>query len=87
MTIVTIGWVGSILLALCAIPLAWQCYKQKHSNGISNWFIAMWLFGEILTTIYVLDKKDYPLLFNYALNIICLSVVIRYKFSKGSVQQ
>lgn len=75
-----IGWIGSTLLALCAIPLAWECYKQKHSNGISNTFLAMWLVGEILTFAYVLPKQDYPLLLNYSLNIICLAVVIRYKF-------
>jgi uncharacterized protein with PQ loop repeat len=76
---ITIGWIGSVLLALCAIPLAWQCYKQKHADGISNMFLAMWLAGEILTAAYVLPKKDYPLLFNYGLNIVCLLVVIRYK--------
>ena len=75
-----IGWIGSILLALCAVPLAWQTFKQKHSNGISNTFLAMWLIGEILTFAYVLPKQDYPLLLNYGLNIACLAIVIRYKF-------
>lgn len=75
-----IGWIGSILLALCAIPLAWECFKQKHANGISNMFITMWMLGEILTFAYVLPKQDYPLLLNYSLNIACLLVVIRYKF-------
>ena len=75
-----IGWVGSILLALCAVPLAWESYRQKHSNGISNLFLTMWLVGELLTAAYVLPKKDYPLLFNYGLNITCLVIVIRYKF-------
>ena len=75
-----VGWIGSILLALCAVPLAWESYRQKHSNGISNLFLTMWLVGELLTAAYVLPKKDYPLLFNYGLNIACLIVVIRYKF-------
>lgn len=75
-----IGWIGSSLLALCAIPLAWECFKQKHANGISNMFIAMWMLGELLTFAYILPKQDYPLLLNYSLNIICLLVVIRYKF-------
>lgn len=60
--------------------MAYQSYKQKHSNGISNLFLALWLAGEILAAIYVYPKQDYPLLFNYGLNIICLVVVIRYKF-------
>jgi len=75
-----IGWIGSILLALCAVPLAWESYKQKHSKGISNLFLTMWLVGELLTAAYVLPKQDYPLLFNYGLNIACLVVVVRYKF-------
>lgn len=75
-----IGWLGSILLAACGMPLAWQSFKQKHSNGISNTFLAMWLVGELLTFAYILPKQDYPLLFNYSLNIICIVVVIRYKF-------
>lgn len=75
-----IGWIGSILLALCAVPLAWQSFKQKHSIGISNTFLTMWLVGELLTATYVLPKQDYPLLFNYGLNIACLIIVIRYKF-------
>ena len=75
-----IGWIGSILLALCAVPLAWTSYWNKNSNGISNAFLTMWLVGELLTAAYVLPKKDYPLLFNYGLNIVCLAIVIRYKF-------
>ena len=75
-----IGWLGGIMLAICTVPMAWQSYRQKHSNGISNLFIALWLAGELLTTIYVFPKHDYPLLFNYGLNMVCLAVVIRYKF-------
>lgn len=75
-----VGWLGSILLAVCAVPLAWQSFRQKHSNGISNIFLAMWLAGEVLTFIYILPKQDFPLIVNYGLNLVCLAVVIRYKF-------
>lgn len=75
-----IGWIGSILLASCGLPLAWESFKNKHSNGISGMFLTMWLVGELLTFAYIFPKQDYPLLFNYSLNIICLAVVIRYKF-------
>jgi len=75
----TIGWIGSILFALCGFPQALQSYKDKHSNGL-NWpFILMWLFGEILTLIYIWPKSDYPLIFNYSLNLIFLLVIIYYK--------
>ena len=74
------GWVGSSLLAFCAVPQAVQSYKQKHSHGISKTFLVMWLVGEILTAAYVLPKKDWPLLVNYGVNIICLVIITRYKF-------
>ncbi len=48
-----IGWLGSILFAICAVPQAVQSYKQKHSHGISKAFLALWLFGEVFTTIYI----------------------------------
>lgn len=77
-----IGWIGSVLLAICGAPLAWQAYRQKHARGMSNLFIAMWLVGELCVFAYVLPKLDYPLLFNYGLNIAFLAVVVRYKVSQ-----
>jgi uncharacterized protein with PQ loop repeat len=75
-----IGWVGSILFALCAVPQAWQSWKQKHSDGLSWSFLLMWFFGEVLTIIYVAQKDDVaPLLANYCLNIALLLVIIWYR--------
>ena len=74
------GWIGSLLLAFCAVPQAIQSYRQKHSHGISKLFLMMWMVGEILTAAYILPKKDYPLLVNYAINIACLVVISKYKW-------
>lgn len=74
-----IGWFGAILLAFCAIPQAIQSWHDKHSNGLNWIFIASWFIGEICTLIYVLPKADFPLIFNYAMNIILLGVIIYYK--------
>lgn len=74
-----VGWIGSILFAVCAIPQAYQCYKQGHGLGLDWIFLLCWLFGEILVTIYILPKHDWPLLFNYAVNLVCLIIIIRYK--------
>lgn len=81
-----LGWAGGILLGICAIPQAYQCYKQKHAHGISKIFLTMWLVGELLTLAYVWPKKDLPLLFNYSVNLCCLVVIGRYmvKPDKGS---
>lgn len=74
-----IGWIGSILFAVCAIPQALQCYKQGHGVGLSWVFLLCWLFGELLTTVYIWPKQDWPLLFNYAINLACLAIIIYYK--------
>lgn len=75
-----IGWIGTQLLAFCAVPAVIQVIYQGHAEGYSFWFIAMWLLGEILTLIYVYVKhnKDLPLLLNYFLNIIFISIIIAY---------
>ena len=75
------GWLGSICLAICGIPQAWQSMKDKHSHGISWGFVLLWAFGEIFALAYVYDKLDLPLLLNYATNILILAVILYYKIS------
>ena len=75
-----LGWIGSALFALCAVPQAWQSWKQKHSDGLSWSFLLMWFFGEVLTIIYVSQKEDVlPLLANYCFNIILLLIILWYR--------
>lgn len=72
-----IGWLGAQLLAWCAAPAAIQVLSQGHANGYSGMFIAMWLLGEILCLIYVyFSYKDKPLMLNYLLNIVFISVIV-----------
>ena len=73
------GWLGSICLAICGIPQAWQSFKDKHSHGISWGFVLLWAFGEIFALAYVYDKLDLPLLLNYSTNILILAVILYYK--------
>jgi len=80
--LITIGYVGSILLAVCGAPQAYMSYKQGHSDGISILFLLMWSLGEILTLIYIIPKIDIPLLLNYTSNIIFLSVIWKFKLFK-----
>ena len=74
-----LGWLGSICLAICGLPQAWQSFKDKHSYGISWGFVLLWAFGEIFALAYVYDKLDLPLLLNYATNILILAVILYYK--------
>ena len=78
-----IGWTGSILLAFCGLPQAWQSYKQKHSHGVSWGLLILWGLGEVFTIIYILPKWYWPLLFNYISNLIFIGVIVYYKLKPG----
>jgi uncharacterized protein with PQ loop repeat len=75
------GWLGSLCLAICGIPQAWQSYKDKNSNGISWGFVILWTTGELLALAYVYDRLDLPLVMNYATNILILGVILYFKIN------
>jgi len=75
----TIGWIGSILFAICAVPQAYHTQRMGHCRGLTWSFLLCWLGGELFTIAYVLPKMDVPLLFNYSINLICLLIMLRYK--------
>lgn len=75
-----IGVIGAILLALCGVPQAIKSVKDKHSYGISWWFILMWFGGEIFVLIYVvLTSCDWILISNYIMNILLIIIILYYK--------
>lgn len=76
---IILGWLGSVCLAICGVPQAWSSYKDKHSRGISWGFLLLWAFGELFALAYVSDKLDFPLLMNYAANILIVGVILYYK--------
>ena len=79
-----LGWIGGSLLAVCGIPQAIQAMKDGHANGLNWGFIGMWGMGEIFTLAYVFPKLDWPLLFNYSVNLIFLLPIVFYKlFPRG----
>ena len=73
------AYIGSILLAICAAPLAWRAYKDGHSKGVDEVFLWTWFTGEVLLFTYALHLKDLPLIFNYGLNLIFICIVVYYK--------
>lgn len=75
-----VGWIGAILFSFCAVPQAYTSWKQKHSDGLSWYFLSMWFFGEVLTLIYVFPTFQWPLIFNYLFNMACLLVILWYRF-------
>ena len=74
-----IGWIGSFLLAICGAEEAYKAWKTKQCN--IGWFmLTTWYIGELCTLSAIM--QDAPLgylLFNYGLNVICITVMIIYK--------
>lgn len=75
----TLGWVSSICFAICGIPQALLSFQQKHSRGVSWIFLFLWIFGEILGTVYAIAISAYPLVLNYVVSFICACVIVWYK--------
>ena len=71
------GWIGAALLAICGAPLAIQAIRQKDIDT-NIVFLLSWYFGEIITLVYVFLQYgfEWPLLFNYGLNIIFITRVL-----------
>lgn len=73
------GWIGSAFFAICSLPQAILCIKNKNAIGISGWFLTWWFLGEIFTLMYVYNRHDVPLICNYILNLGFLIIIGRYK--------
>ena len=72
----SIGIIGSILLAVCGLPLAWEALWEK-SIDINMRFLYTWTLGELLTLVYVWG--DWILMLNYGFNLLCLIPVWYYR--------
>ena len=76
-----LGWAGSILLALCAIPQAYKSYKERQTSDISASFLWMWFIGEWFAMFYIFfEKYSLPLLLNYASNIVLIAVIMWFYY-------
>jgi uncharacterized protein with PQ loop repeat len=74
-----VGWLGAIMLGICALPQAIQSYRTRSSKGVSLLFLLLWGGGEILTLIYIGGTTmQLPLILNYIFNLICLAVIIYF---------
>lgn len=76
-----LGWVGSIMLALCGLPQALQCIREGHARGLNLLFLSLWTSGEILTLIAIVNDANglWYLLGNYGTNLLFLSIIWYFK--------
>lgn len=74
-----IGWVGSILLGICALPETIRTIQDNRCH-VGWGMLLTWFLGEVFVFIHVLFYiHDIALLTNYSLNIILLIIMIYYK--------
>ena len=75
-----LGWISQGLFSACAIPQAWQVYKQGHAQGLNKVFLLMWFFGELGSIIFAAIKGlPIQLMANYVFNMLLLMIILRYK--------
>lgn len=74
-----LAWVGSILLAICGVPMAWRAIREGHAHGVAGGFLWLWYIGELMLTVYTAYLNEWALVFNYSINVIAVTVILRYK--------
>ncbi len=77
-----IGYVSGIMLALCGLPEAINCYFRKRCD-IGWGLLLMWLGGEIGLLVYEIPTMAMPRVINYVCNIVFISVMIYYKMKRN----
>jgi len=65
----SLSWIGSFLLALCAVPQAIKAKRDPSSTrGLSWLFLWSWLLGELFTLAGLSQAVSGPVLCNYVFN-------------------
>ena len=74
----TVGYLGGILLGICATPEVVRTIKDNKCH--LGWtFLLLWFFGEVFMEIYALGLWDFPLIFNYTFNLALVGIMLIYK--------
>ena len=76
-----LGWVSSVCLVVCGVPLAYAAIRSKSTGDISPLFILLWTVGEVAGLVYVWG--DGPLTLNYGVNLLVCAVLCYYLFKGG----
>jgi uncharacterized protein with PQ loop repeat len=77
-----IGYLGAFLLSFCSIPQIIKTIRTKDVKSFDILYLYMWFFGIVFMLVYVLFSKEIllPLIMNYLINIICVSVLLVYYY-------
>jgi hypothetical protein len=73
-----LGYIGGILLAVCAFPEAYRTIRDRECH--LGWaFLLLWFSGECFMFMYSVQLNDMALLLNYGLNLVLLTPMLYFK--------
>ena len=72
------GWVCSICFMFSGLPAVISAFQTGISE-IHNGTLALWTLGEICAILYILPRRDIPLLANYSVNIVFIVILWWFK--------
>jgi uncharacterized protein with PQ loop repeat len=78
-----LAWIGSIAFIISAIPQTIKVYKEKHAKGLSWAFIFLWWLGDVTMTAYSMSIFNVPMVANYGIQTVLVSIIIYYKHRGG----
>lgn len=76
-----VGWTSAACFAFSALPMAYKAVRTGTSRGLALGTLLLWIVGEACALVYVLPDRLWPLISNYIVNLILLSVVAWYWFN------
>ena len=77
-----LGYLGFVLLSLCALPLVISTVRAGNANRIDPWFLGLWFFGEVAMLGHaVMAEATWPLQLNYIANAVMVGMIVWYKLS------
>jgi uncharacterized protein with PQ loop repeat len=81
-----IGWSGSIAFAVCGLPQAWDCFRNKTAKGISPVFVGLWLLGCYIASVLMKFGWVSWMMFNYTINLVSIAVIGYYLVRDRNMQ-
>ena len=78
-----IGYISTICLGVCSLPLFIKTIRDGHCRGVSGIFIVLWFIGDCTGIFYVYSLGKLPLILNYSFNTIMATTILIFKIRKG----
>jgi len=74
------AWISTISLVLCGVPDLIAGLTTREVN-VSLSLLSIWFLGEVSGLVYVLHRKETPLIFNYGLNTLIVGGLLWMKLN------